>query len=230
MWHSLAMTIEEKHQHWSEAAKRRHADPASKARVAARQRAAALKKDLALLGRVMGLVRRRIEFSAKNRAQALAAYYRKREAYNAARRTAKPLEAAFRRVLREQEGRKATLFRAAKRMLGSRCPEERKLRRAICRRFQKAFKNRHLSAYVLQLCGCTLQELRLYLERRFLPGMTWNNYGLRGWHIDHVQPIASFILRDPAQVARCFHWSNLQPLWAADNLKKGAVTKTDQFL
>lgn len=52
--------------------------------------------------------------------------------------------------------------------------------------------------------------------------MTWANYGKSGWHIDHIKPCASFDLSDPDQQKACFHYSNLQPLWAFDNLSKGA--------
>lgn len=63
-------------------------------------------------------------------------------------------------------------------------------------------------------------ELRAHLETRFLPGMTWENYG--AWHIDHVRPLASFDLTDRAQLLQACHYTNLQPLWARDNRSKGA--------
>jgi hypothetical protein len=50
--------------------------------------------------------------------------------------------------------------------------------------------------------------------------MTWQNYGYYGWHIDHIKPCASFDLRKPSEQRKCFHYSNLQPLWAKDNLQK----------
>jgi hypothetical protein len=50
--------------------------------------------------------------------------------------------------------------------------------------------------------------------------MTWENYG-PVWHVDHIRPCASFDLTDPAQQRECFHFSNLQPLFAAENLAKG---------
>jgi len=70
--------------------------------------------------------------------------------------------------------------------------------------------------------GCTLEELKLHLEAQFQPGMTWDNRGFYGWHIDHIKPLASFDLTDPEQFKQACHYSNLQPLWATDNLSKGA--------
>ena len=72
----------------------------------------------------------------------------------------------------------------------------------------------------IDLIGCSSAQLRDYLEARFLPGMTWANYGL--WHVDHVKPVAAFNLKDEHQQRECFHWTNLQPLWWADNIAKGA--------
>lgn len=78
------------------------------------------------------------------------------------------------------------------------------------------------NAGCLEMLGCSILEFRKYLEAQFISGMTWENYGLRGWHIDHKRPCAKFDLTDPAQQRECFHFSNLQPLWAIDNLKKGS--------
>ncbi len=72
------------------------------------------------------------------------------------------------------------------------------------------------------LIGCTVDELRQHLEARFTDDMSWDNYGRDGWHIDHIRPCASFDLTDPKQQRQCFHYTNLQPLWAADNIRKGA--------
>jgi hypothetical protein len=75
-------------------------------------------------------------------------------------------------------------------------------------------------ARTLEYVGCTASELRCWLESKFLPGMTWGNRGRHGWHIDHIIPLAKFDLSDPAQQAAAFHYTNLQPLWAKDNLCK----------
>lgn len=75
-----------------------------------------------------------------------------------------------------------------------------------------------------KLLGCSPSDLRKHIEALFKPGMSWDNYGYRGWHIDHIKPCASFDLTDPNQREQCFHFSNLQPMWAEDNLSKGAKT------
>lgn len=74
----------------------------------------------------------------------------------------------------------------------------------------------------ISLFGCVIGELRQHIERQWLCGMSWDNYGVKGWHIDHIRPIVSFDLSDPEQQKMCFHWTNLQPLWAEDNIRKGA--------
>lgn len=76
-----------------------------------------------------------------------------------------------------------------------------------------------------ELVGCSIEQLWSHLEAQFQPGMTRENYG--DWHVDHVRPCASFDLADPAQQRECFHFSNLQPLWARDNLAKGARPRPD---
>jgi hypothetical protein len=92
------------------------------------------------------------------------------------------------------------------------------LRRAICRRFRDIMRRKHNSENALILVGCSLEDLRKYLEAMFQDGMTWTNYG--EWHIDHIRPISSFNLTNEEEVKQCFHYTNLQPLWAKDNLKK----------
>lgn len=83
-------------------------------------------------------------------------------------------------------------------------------------RAQRASKNWNL----LNIVGCSTTELMAHLETQFQPGMTWENWAFDGWHIDHIRPCASFDLTDEAQQLECFHFSNLQPLWAVDNLTK----------
>ncbi len=72
------------------------------------------------------------------------------------------------------------------------------------------------------MLGCSIEELKQYLEERFQPGMSWDNYTYSGWHIDHIRPCASFDLSDPEQQKICFHFTNLGPLWKIDNQRKGS--------
>jgi len=68
------------------------------------------------------------------------------------------------------------------------------------------------------LLGCSIPELKAHLESQFREGMTWDNHGK--WHIDHIIPCSSFNLVDPAEQLKCFNYTNLQPLWAHENLRK----------
>jgi hypothetical protein len=69
--------------------------------------------------------------------------------------------------------------------------------------------------------GCSIQEFKLYLESKFQTGMTWDNYGRKGWHIDHIIPISRFDLLNAEQAKIACHYTNLQPMWWNENLKKG---------
>ena len=87
-------------------------------------------------------------------------------------------------------------------------------------RFKKVVRGERKTENCRRLVGCSLDELRQHIESQFLPGMTWENRGFDGWHIDHIRPCSSFDLLDPAQQEECFHYTNLQPLWAKDNFSK----------
>jgi len=95
-----------------------------------------------------------------------------------------------------------------------------KLLRSIRTRILKALKRNPKSKSTIKLLGCSIEECWQHLESKFQPGMTKENHGK--WHIDHIKPCISFDLTDPEQQKICFHYTNLQPLWAEDNLKKGA--------
>jgi hypothetical protein len=70
-----------------------------------------------------------------------------------------------------------------------------------------------------EMVGITPAELKEYLEKQFKEGMSWDNYGLHGWHIDHIIPISS--AQTEEELFKLCHYTNLQPLWAIDNIKKG---------
>ena len=88
-------------------------------------------------------------------------------------------------------------------------------------RIWHALKSNKKSNKTKILIGCSIDFLKQYLEQRFVVGMNWNNYGIKGWHIDHIRPCCSFDLSENNQQEKCFHYTNLQPLWAEDNWSKG---------
>jgi hypothetical protein len=113
----------------------------------------------------------------------------------------------------------------------SRTVEYRKLYRTIERKNIKirikcnlgkriwyALKGFAKSKSTIQLIGCSIENLKIHLEKQFSYGMTWLNYGK--WHVDHIRPCASFDLSKKSEQLKCFHYSNLQPLWAVENLRK----------
>lgn len=77
------------------------------------------------------------------------------------------------------------------------------------------------SKSTFELLGCDPAFLWAYLETKFTDGMTRDNYGSH-WHVDHIRPLASFDLIDPEEQKRAFHYTNLQPLEAMENIRKGA--------
>jgi hypothetical protein len=90
-------------------------------------------------------------------------------------------------------------------------------------RISTAIKNQYSKKAFLSmdLIGCTIDECIKHIEKQFKPGMSWSNYGLKGWHIDHIIPCSLFDLTIPDQQKKCFNYTNLQPLWAKENIKKG---------
>jgi hypothetical protein len=95
-----------------------------------------------------------------------------------------------------------------------------KLIHNLRRRVRRAVNGNYKAGRTLELLGCTPEALKNWLSYQFEEGMNWSNSGK--WHIDHVIPCASFNMEDPEEQKKCFHWTNLQPLWAVDNLRKGA--------
>jgi hypothetical protein len=88
-------------------------------------------------------------------------------------------------------------------------------------RIYRVLKGQLKSAPTLKLLGCSLDEFRCHIQSQFKRGMRWNNHG-KVWHLDHKEPCASFDLSKPEEQRRCFHYTNLQPLFAKENHKKHA--------
>lgn len=89
-------------------------------------------------------------------------------------------------------------------------------------RLSVALKRQNKSGSAVKDLGCSAEFLKNYIESKFVEGMSWENYG-RGhgkWNIDHIQPLSNFDLSNQSQVSAVCHYTNLQPLWFEDNLKK----------
>jgi len=91
-------------------------------------------------------------------------------------------------------------------------------------RLNTAIKHNYKSTSTKKLLGCTVEFLKNRLESQFTEDMSWDNYGrkegMKCWEIDHIKPCAKFNLIKAEEQRKCFHYSNLQPLWATDNQKK----------
>lgn len=93
-----------------------------------------------------------------------------------------------------------------------------RLRCLLSSRISNALKGRCKSKTTINLIGCSIDFLKGYIENKFRLNMSWNNYGQ--WHIDHIKPCALFDLADPEQQKLCFHYTNLQPLWATTSIAR----------
>lgn len=96
-----------------------------------------------------------------------------------------------------------------------------KLRNRLRSRINKVIKGEAKggSSAVKDL-GCSIEEFKIYIESKFQLGMNWDNWSRHGWHIDHIKPLSKFNLKDREQFLLACHYTNLQPLWAIDNLRK----------
>ncbi len=98
-----------------------------------------------------------------------------------------------------------------------------RIKRNLRIRVWGALKGINKSTPTLELIGCDIKEFRKHIERQFVEGMSWDNYG--EWEVDHIRPCASFDLTDTEEQSVCFHYSNTQPLWRTDNRAKSAQWK-----
>jgi hypothetical protein len=102
-----------------------------------------------------------------------------------------------------------------------------RIARNLRNRMNLALSGINKTASTEELLGCSFDVFIEHLESQFKDGMSWDNRGRTGWHIDHIQPCASFDLSNPDQQRQCFHYTNMQPLWAADNFSKGSRIRID---
>ncbi|HXN74878.1 MAG TPA: hypothetical protein VN855_00105 [Candidatus Acidoferrum sp.] len=112
----------------------------------------------------------------------------------------------------------------AKQYESKRCKSDLNYKLAVNlrKRLGIAIKNGQKAGSAVKDLGCSIEELKKYLESKFEPGMTWNNWGLGigNWQIDHIKPLCSFNLSKREEFLRACNFINLQPLWFEDHILK----------
>ena len=93
-----------------------------------------------------------------------------------------------------------------------------KIRKNLRSRFSTAIRNKQKTGSAVRDLGCTIKQFINHITELFQPGMSWSNWG--EWHLDHIEPLATFNLADREQLLRACHYTNIRPLWAAENLSR----------
>ncbi len=88
--------------------------------------------------------------------------------------------------------------------------------RAICKKTIRDTEG------IQKIIGCTPEFFRNHIESLFIDHMSWDNWGRYGWHMDHIIPCSAFDLTKMENIEKCFHYTNMQPLWWDENITKGA--------
>lgn len=148
--------------------------------------------------------------------------------------TGKPSWNAGRSIYRDREHQRSSV-NEARRVRRATLPTSGVIADRLRTLIRNSFRRRGLLKHTktTALLGCSLVEFREHLERQFVDGMTWNNYGNghARWNIDHIVPLSSFDLTSEDEQRAAFHYTNCQPLWALDNMRKAnksalAITAT----
>lgn len=98
--------------------------------------------------------------------------------------------------------------------------ERFRLARNLRKRLRAALKFNSKTGSAVEDLGCSIDELKIYLESKFDSSMSWKNYGPKGWHIDHIKPLSKFDLTNHEELKKACHYTNLQPMWWKENLRK----------
>lgn len=91
-------------------------------------------------------------------------------------------------------------------------------------RLSKIVSGKYKETSAIKDLGCTVLEFKIHLEKQFSNNMSWDNYGINGWHIDHIIPLTA--AKTQEELKQLNYYTNLQPLWATDNIRKGGIRGT----
>ena len=210
----------------------------NKDRIEAKNKRVAANKEKTMAAKIKRIEAKKLKAEAAKERTKLrdATYYQKnKERINARQRAwdaanldrRRERDAARREIIREQRNayykeNKDQILKARRiaRRLRRKTDPTFKLEENLRARTNIAIKNNSKSESTFELLGSTVEHARKHLESQFTKGMSWKTYGLYGWHIDHIIPCDSFDLSIKEHRLQCFHFTNLQPLWAKDNLSK----------
>ena len=95
-----------------------------------------------------------------------------------------------------------------------------RLTESLRKRMARIIRRDQRAGSAIKDLGCSIEELKKYFESKFQKYMTWENYGQFGWHVDHIKPLSNFDLTDRKQFLEACHYTNLQPLWWKENIRK----------
>jgi hypothetical protein len=98
-----------------------------------------------------------------------------------------------------------------------------RLKRVLRSRILDGLANEYKTSKAVTLLGDSFEKVKQHIENQFKEGMTWENYGYETWHIHHIKPVHTFDLTKEAEQHKCFHYTNLQPLWAEEHKKLHAT-------
>ena len=93
-----------------------------------------------------------------------------------------------------------------------------RLKNSLRSRINELMNKKYNNPRTIDLVGCDYEFLINYIEKKFTEGMSWDNYGYYGWHLDHIIPLSS--AKTEEDMCKLYHYTNLQPLWAKENMKK----------
>jgi len=89
-------------------------------------------------------------------------------------------------------------------------------------RMNRAIKGNYRTGSAVRDLGCSIEFFKEYIEKQFQPGMSWENWGLDTWHIDHIISLSTVDLTNREQLLKVCHYTNQRPMWAERNIREGA--------